>query len=110
MDSYHFAELRSSTGIVSLECTEAGTLQNLLDQLKKNFSNLKTTPHMTNDEIYGYEMKGFAGKDVEVVWWIIKQLCSRSWEPVGAVSYNSGGSDNSEDQLIYQFKLKTGPV
>jgi hypothetical protein len=107
MDSYHFAELRFSTGIVSLECTEAGTLQYLLDGLKKDFSNLKTTPHTLNDdEVYGYEMKGFAGKEVEVGWWIIKQLSSRSWEPLGSVSYNPG-SFNSGDQWVYQFKLKT---
>jgi hypothetical protein len=108
MDRYDFAELRSSAGLVSLECTDSATLQALLDGLKKNFPNLKTTPHAVNDEVYGYEMKGFGGKDVEVAWFLIKQLCSKAWEPVGAVSYNPGGSANSEDQLIYQFKLKSG--
>lgn len=108
MDSYDFAELRFSAGIVSLECTQAAALQELLDRLKKDFPNLKTTPHTLNDdEVYGYEMKGFAGKDVEVGWWIMKQLTSRSWEPLGAVSYNPGNF-NSGVQLVYQFKLKTG--
>ena len=108
MDSYDFAELRFSAGIVSIDCTQAVALQNLLDQLKEKFPNLKTTPHSLDDDIYGYEMKGFAGKDVEVGWWIIKQLSSMSWEPLGAVSYNPGNF-NSGVQLVYQFKLKTSP-
>ena len=108
MDSYDFAELRFSAGIVSLECTQTAALQDLLDRLKKDFPNLKTTPHTLNDdEVYGYEMKGFAGKDAEVGWWIMKQLTSRSWEPLGAVSYNPGNF-NSGVQLVYQFKLKIG--
>jgi hypothetical protein len=109
MDSYDFAELRFSAGLVSLECTHSVTLQHLLDQLKKKFPNLKTTPHTLNDEVYGYEMKGFGGKDAQVGWWLIKQLCSSSWKPIGAVSYNPGGSANPEDQLVYQFKLITQP-
>jgi hypothetical protein len=109
MDSYDFAELSYSAGLVELQCTHAVTLQSLLDGLQKNFPNLKTTPLTLNDEVYGYEMKGFGGKDVEVGWWLIKQLCSKSWEPIGAVSYNPG-SFNSGDHLVYQFKLKAGSL
>ena len=45
MDSYDFAELQFSAGLVELQCTHAVTLQSLLDGLQKNFPNLKTTPH-----------------------------------------------------------------
>jgi hypothetical protein len=109
MDIYQFAELRVSAGLITLECTHSATLQELLDGLRKKFPNLKETPHDLNEDVYGYEMKGFGGKDKEVGWWLIKQLCKRSWMPLGAVSYNPGGSVNLEDQLIYQFRFKGKP-
>ncbi len=90
-----------------LNCTHTSELEFLLSQLKQFFPKhefrLKKLP---SGEIYEYYFKVFYSSRVQyddALWWTIKQLCLRGWEPMGATS--SGVANGA----FYNFKRKVLP-
>jgi hypothetical protein len=89
-----------------LTSTSTSELAFLSSQLNQVFphpgSELGGIVKLPSGEIHGYAFNCTGRADMEygaALWWTIKQLCLRGWEPMGATAaYNSN--------IFYNFKRK----
>ena len=104
MERYDFAKVWSDSNGVRLLCTDPTEMELLVSQLKQFFPRLQLydIQKIPSGEVYFYHIKKLDSKDANVLWWIIKHLCSHGWEPLGAASY----VHQSYTDLHYQFRRK----
>ena len=107
MEHYDFAEVWADSSGLRLCCTDSAETDTLLSQLKQFHPEMrmKETKKLPSGDLWFCHIKGLSDEDMNVMWWIIKQLCSRDWEPVGSASHVYG--QHTLTDFHYQFKRKT---
>ena len=107
MEHYDFAKVWSDKAGMRLYCTDSAEADALIAQLKTIFPVMKIheASKFPSGEIWFHHVKELASQDGMATWWIIKQLCSRGWEPIGAASYVY--AESTSTNLHYQFKRRS---
>jgi hypothetical protein len=109
MEHYDFAKVWSDEKGLRLHCTDFAEADALLSQLKQFYRKVKLkheTGKLPSGEIFFHHIKDDYQFGVDkAMWWIIKQLCSRGWEPIGAASAVYGTA--SATDFHYQFRRKS---
>lgn len=107
MEHFDFATVQGSSHGVGFSCTDSSEIELLTSQLKHYFPQmrLEVATKLPSGELYNCYIKRLSGKDWDAAWWIMKQLCSRGWEPLGAAS-NVYGQQTST-LFVYQFRRKS---
>jgi hypothetical protein len=109
---YDLAVIWSDSDEVRFECTDPSEIETLVSMLKQ-FSQRTTvskTDTMPSGEKYYNRIRSTSSwrDQSPVAWWLIKQLCARGWEPLGAVSFVYGKQSTAiTTDLQYQFKRRT---
>jgi hypothetical protein len=76
------AELRWGPYGVSLYCTDAKVLENILEGLKRFIPNYKVhTIESLSGETNFWQISELQGQDRKVGAWVLQQLCLHGWEP-----------------------------
>jgi hypothetical protein len=85
LDTYKVTEVGERQGVVWLSCTRRQDAQELLAELSKLFPHWRVRPHnaYTSDsgDETGWRVDKCAGRHRYALWWLIRQLDSRGWEP-----------------------------
>ena len=108
MEHYDFAAVeyyKPLTGIghksVDFYCTDSAEADALMSQLEELYPKMKRdVVALPTGENFLQELTKLSDQDRNVLWWLVKQLCSRGWEPLGADSRH-------EYSRQYQFKRKS---
>lgn len=108
MERYHFVEVWDWAGTLYVNCTDPVELELLVKEVTQHQPKVKIeTAELPSGERYHYRLKGVVqGKDPfpqpPMEFLVVRQLCSRGWEPLGALN---GGANSSV--LRYQFRRMT---
>ena len=83
MKSYRYAELYITLEHgVNLCSTDSQVLDWILAELKKVKTGFRASvDKLPSGEEYSLRIDRLGSKDLEVGWWILKQLCLQGWEP-----------------------------
>ena len=85
LDFYKVAEVGERQGVVWLSCTHRQDADEILAELRQDFPQWRVRPHeeSTSDsgDETGWVVDKCGGKHRYALWWLIRQLCSRGWEP-----------------------------
>ena len=106
MEQVDFATVSGSASGVGIACTDSAELEWLVAAIRQIFPKLDArhagsfpTADRVREPKSGYLLKKLDSRDSEVAWLVVRELCHRGWEPLGAASYvagetttNSGGS------------------
>jgi hypothetical protein len=106
MEHYDFAVINYHVeGKLVFFCTDPSEIDTMLSQLKPLFPKLYLAEknNLPSGEMYFCKIKGLSYRDLDVSWWLIKQLCLRGWEPLGG----DGGGQLAPYYMVYQFKRKS---
>ena len=93
MASYDFATLWSDADGVFIISTDQSELATIITEIKKKFPALreKRTATLPTGQRYFVHIDRIKDVDeVNLMWWVIKQLCSRGWEPLGLEQISGG--------------------
>ena len=106
MEHYEFAFISPTDHGESVQITDSAELEYLLSEVKKYYPKMTSSGYKLPDgSLYGCELRNLSGQDRKNVrWYLIKLLCSRGWEPLGAVPDVYGTSNFTN--FCYQFKHK----
>ena len=109
MERYDFAEVSFYNKVVYLHCTGSLEADTFFSQLKSLFPKMQIgTGKLPSGNVISYYLMYLPDAQVpSVVWWIMEQLCSHGWEPIGAASGVWGDSVSTTTTLHYQFKRRT---
>jgi hypothetical protein len=103
MDSYDFATV--SGPYVGIAITDPSELEFLTSRIKESFPGMRVSQDyvrkLPTGEVYSTRIDKLSNRDYDVLWWVIKELCHRGWEPLGAASLVY--SEGSKTELVYQF-------
>lgn len=73
---------------VFLSSTDSHVMDWVLDEVKKWLPTMTLfrdwRGELPSGETYTYTMQKLQGRDRDVAWWIVKQLCLQGWEPFAA--------------------------
>lgn len=103
MTRFDFAQVSAPDDNVRVSCTDATEIENLILLLQPLNSGLKVKRIQTQaKETWDWCISGFSSaKNVDVLWWMLKQLGLHGWEPFGA-------DHNSANRITrYQFRRKS---
>lgn len=88
METYGLVEVKLDhrAGHVDLWCTHTRAAEELLADLQRRFPwRIKSFGYRTDDgDKVLWTIDRCQGKQAYALWWMIRQLCSRGWEPFGA--------------------------
>jgi hypothetical protein len=87
MDHYDFAEICHNSFGVHIRSTDSSEVENLLSQLKLLIPNMRL---QNNSEMMMWRIEEAKSKTIDPLWWLVKQLCSHGWKPLGATSDEIG--------------------
>jgi hypothetical protein len=107
VESYQVAELAEYQGVVSLRCTHAQDAEEILGKLGRLFPAWRVRPHdkytaPTGDET-GWLVDKCGGKHRYALWWLLRELGTRGWEPI-AVAHEP--SRESYAGPLYLFRKR----
>jgi len=85
MGTHKVAEVGERQGSVWLSCTDRHDAREILGELRGQFPLWRVQPQKaytsdSGDET-GWQVDKCDGKHRYALWWLIRQLCSREWEP-----------------------------
>jgi hypothetical protein len=85
LEIYQVAEAGECQGLVWLSCTHGQDALEILAELGKLFPQWRVRPHTeytsdSGDET-GWLVDKCKGRHRYALWWLIRQLCARGWEP-----------------------------
>ena len=87
MDTHRVAEVGERQGSVWLSCTDRRDAHENLSELREQFPRWRVRPQdaHTSDsgDETGWRVDRCGGKHRYALWWLIRQLCARGWEPFG---------------------------
>ena len=96
---------------VNLYCTDSAEADAVMSQLKEFYPKMKRdVAALPTGEKFLQRLTKLSDQDrEEVLWWLVKQLCSRGWEPLGADSTMAVGPVGNTDRTSrqYQFRRKS---
>ena len=98
MKTYHFLNL-TVLGYLNIECTDADVLEWITTEIKNLIPSSKSTSYQFNGEVFRINLEKLGGKDYEVSWWLIKQLCNQGWEPLTPILRTI-----SPSTMLYPFR------
>lgn len=108
MDTYQVAEVVECQGSVWLSCTEPQEAQEILTELGNLFPDWRVRPRKDHTSDMGDEtgwlIDKCEGRHRYALWWLIRQLCSRGWEPFAVAHEPSRGAYASP---LHVFRKKT---
>jgi hypothetical protein len=85
LNTYQVAQVGEGQGAVWLSCTQPQEAQEILTELRKLRPDWRVRPRKeyTSDagDETGWSIDKCAGKHRYALWWLIRQLCARGWEP-----------------------------
>lgn len=105
MEKYEFLSIdKFNSQSCKLKCTHTSEVEFLRSQINQFFPKYEFgIEKLPSGEIYAYCFTSGASGGDAVLWWTIKQLCLRGWEPMGATSSGVAGG------TFYNFKRKVLP-
>ena len=108
MDNYDFAVVCGIPHGVEISGTDQSELDALTKQMAQFFPRMRidSTSKLPSGEVYSYFVGGLSGRELDTAWWLVKQLCTRGWEPLGEGSVVAGGNSGIVTYLRYQFRRK----
>jgi hypothetical protein len=87
LGSYRVAEVGELQGVARLSCTHSQDAKEILAELGRLFPQwrIRRRKEYTSDsgDETGWLIDKCEGKHRYALWWLVRQLCSRGWEPVG---------------------------
>jgi hypothetical protein len=102
MQHYDYIEVYQDEENMIVKCTDPEELDYEISQLQQLYPQMKMTiDKLPSGSIYYYSARLMASR-MKMVWWLVDQLCARGWEPLGAVPYVFGMSNQSI--FHYQYK------
>jgi hypothetical protein len=108
METFRVAEVGEREGIVWLACTHKQDVEEILAELGKKFPHWRVRPHSKytseSGNETGWRIDQCKGRHRYAVWWLVRQLCSRGWEPF-AVAHEP--SREAYAAPLYLFRQKT---
>jgi hypothetical protein len=110
LDIYQLAEVGEREGSVWMACTHDQDAQEILVELQRAFPDYRMRPRKkytsgSGDET-GWRIDQCGGRHRHALWWLIRHLCSRGWEPF-AVAHEP--SRELFAAPLYVFRKKTQP-
>jgi hypothetical protein len=85
LDTYKVAEVGERQGVVRFSCTHVQDAQEILTELVELFPDWRVRPDKdyTSDpsDETGWLVDKCEGKHRYALWWFVRQLCSKGWEP-----------------------------
>jgi hypothetical protein len=85
LDTYKVAEVGERQGSVWLSCTHGQDAQEILAELRQHFPDWRVRPRQEytsgSGEETGWLVDKCGGRHRYALWWLIRQLCAREWEP-----------------------------
>lgn len=104
MDRYDLAELYFFRDNICLHCTAPDEIKFLFSKLKNFYPDMEfEEANLPSGEVYWVmgKRQHWDDHEGEAFWWMVKQLCSRGWEPL---TPNTSHSVN----VAYIFRRKAG--
>jgi hypothetical protein len=107
VETYRVAELGERQGMVWLSCTHAQDAREILAELSQRFPGWRVRPHKEyisdlGDET-GWQVDKCGGRHRYALWWLIRELCARGWEPF-AVAHDP--SREAYTGPVYAFRKR----
>lgn len=122
MDTYNIFSVWGDSKGVRLHTTDPTELEWIVSELKKIFPRLRIAGRQLpsvgetitsilklpsgEGYYYFYFIDHLSDLDDNVLWWVIKQLCARGWEPLGAIGAACSSGPNIYSDIVYLFKRK----
>lgn len=87
MATYHFAELWPYGQEVHIFCTDSEEGEFLVSLLNQIVPNIRVSKFaLPSGETFLWKISGFKKEmKTHILWWLIKQLGTHGWEPIGAL-------------------------
>jgi hypothetical protein len=81
MASYHFSRVGFDASSVHIYCTDQSELTALITELKTVVATAreKATLSLPTGEQYFVHIDRLSGRDIDVGWWVMKQLCTNEY-------------------------------
>ena len=93
MTTYGYMQISSSwtSKGIGVRSTDSETLDWIIAEVPKliNISHAKVAKETVYGELTQYHINNLSSSDMQIEWWIIKQMCLRGWEPF-ALYYHDG--------------------
>jgi hypothetical protein len=110
MDIYQVAEVGERQGVVSISCTHRQEAEEILAEVRRLFPDYRVRPDQeytsdSGDEM-GWQIDKCGGRHRYALWWLVRQLCSRGWEPFAVAHEPSRAPYVSP---LYLFRKKVQP-
>ena len=115
MDNYNLFRVWGDSDGVRLYTTDPTELDWMVSELKKIIPlyfikpqnlRIKRADKLPSGETYCNWIDRLSFRDYDVLWWVIKQLCARGWEPLGAMGAVYGGGTGTGTEAQYLFRRK----
>jgi hypothetical protein len=84
MKIYKLAVVKRGSGYIELQASDPKTLDWLFNELHTHLPNVQRRDLLHTLDTgapYLSRFEGLDGKDGDVYWWVITQLCELGWEP-----------------------------
>jgi hypothetical protein len=110
LDTYKVAEVGERQGSVWLSCTKPQDADDIIIELQRLFPQWRVRPRKaytsdSGDET-GWRIDKCGGRHRYALWWLIRQLCAREWEPFAVVHETSREAYAGP---LYVFRRKGQP-
>lgn len=93
MKTYKIFDVYVNDGVVYIHCTDPDTLKTIICEVKQYVPSMRSS-----EGAYRASLDKLQGRERQVKWWIMQQLCLKGWEPFGVTYSSFEGS--------YSFRLE----
>jgi hypothetical protein len=110
MDIYQVAEVGERQGVVSISCTHRQEPQEILAELRRLFPDyrVRSDQEHTSDsgDETGWLIDKCGGRHRYALWWLVRQLCLRGWEPF-AVAHEPSREPYVAPLYLFRKKIQS---
>ena len=110
MEIDQVAEVGERQGVVTISSTDRQEAEEILAELGRLFPEYRVRPDQeyTSDagDETGWLIDKCGGRHRYALWWLVRQLCSRGWEPFAAAHEPSRAPDVSP-WYLYRKKIQS---
>ncbi len=83
MTTYKLLNIEANSAGVWVRSTDSDTLSWIADEVKRYMSSARSEILLSlrSNEVFGIRLSNLQNRDIEMAYWIMKQLCAKGWEP-----------------------------